>query len=126
MLVTLAALAGAYAITIVSAVFYKRSFNKLSEKSGVRNFGTAGELILIGTALTIILIGGLIAWIGWIFGAIGFNSMKPKTNAPPNMFYPSNNPVASFPDGEKKFCSYCGQPMSLDSAFCPNCGKPAK
>ena len=31
---------------IVNAVLYMRAFNKLEEKSGVDNFGTAGLLLL--------------------------------------------------------------------------------
>lgn len=63
---------------IISSIFFMRAFNKLAEKSGNDNFRTAGLLYLLGTVLTIVLIGGLLIWIAWIFAAIGFNSLKPK------------------------------------------------
>ena len=60
----------ALAFGIVNGVLYMRSFNKLKEKSGVDNFGTAGLLYLIGVFIPII------AWIAWIFAAMGFNKLK--------------------------------------------------
>jgi len=50
-------------ILIISSFFWKRAFNKLAEKSGNNNFNTAGLLILIGAAVPIVGIGGLIGWI---------------------------------------------------------------
>jgi uncharacterized membrane protein len=73
-----AALAIGLVLGIISAVLYMRAFNKLAEKSGKDNFRTAGLLYLLGTVLTIVLIGGLLVWIAWIFAATGFNSLKPR------------------------------------------------
>jgi uncharacterized membrane protein len=74
----LAVLAVAFIFAVVSGIFYMRAFNKLSEKSGVDNFKTAGLLYLIGAATAIIGIGALIQWIAWIFAAMGYSSLKPK------------------------------------------------
>ena len=60
----------AIAFGIVNGVLYMRAFNKLKEKSGVDNFGTAGLLYLIGVFIP------LIGWIAWIFAAMGFNKLK--------------------------------------------------
>ena len=73
-----AALAIGLVLGIISAVLYMRAFNKLAEKSGKDNFRTAGLLYLLGTVLTIVLVGGLLIWIAWIFATTGFNSLKPK------------------------------------------------
>jgi len=73
-----AVLAVAFVLGIISAVFYMRAFNNLAEKSGVDNFKTAGLLYLLGTVLTIMLVGGLLVWIAWIFAATGFHSLKQK------------------------------------------------
>ena len=65
---------------LVQALFYRRSFRGLAEKSGEGNFSTAGTLMLIGGVLAIILVGVLVFFIGWIFTLKGFYSMKAKTN----------------------------------------------
>lgn len=75
---------------IISGVLYMRAFNKLAEKSGKDSFRTAGLLYLLGTALTIVLIGGLLVWIAWIFAAMGFNSLKPKESSTPTLAYPTS------------------------------------
>jgi uncharacterized membrane protein len=86
----IAVLAIGLVLGITSAVFYMRAFNKLAEKSGNDNFRTAGLLYLLGTVLTVVLIGGLLIWIAWIFAAIGFNSLKPKET--PTLAYPTSQP----------------------------------
>ncbi|MDI9579000.1 MAG: DUF996 domain-containing protein [Candidatus Bathyarchaeia archaeon] len=51
----------------------------MAEKSGEDNFYMAGLLMLLGGALTIVVVGGLLFFIGWIIAAISFFSLKPKT-----------------------------------------------
>ena len=65
----------ALAFGIVNGLLYMRAFNKLKEKSGVDNFGTAGLLYLIGVFIP------LITWIAWIFAAMGFNKLKAAPTA---------------------------------------------
>jgi uncharacterized membrane protein len=115
--------AAIFVVAIVSAVFYMRAFHKLGEKSGVSNFNTAGTLYLVGTALTIVLVGGLVAWIAWIFASLGFNSLKPKTAESSSVSYPTTQPFQPIRLGEKKFCNHCAAEISIDSVYCPNCGK---
>ena len=92
----LAVLAISLALGIISAVLYMRAFNKLAEKSGSDSFKTAGLLYLLGTVLTLVLIGVLLVWIAWIFAAIGFKSLKPREPPPPPPAYPtSQNPMLS-------------------------------
>ncbi len=89
---------GGFVFEVISALFNMLAFNKLSEKSGIRSFSKAGVLYFIGIALTvaivgfftswIVLIGGLVFWIAWVYSASGFNSLKsqwieaPVTNSP--------------------------------------------
>jgi len=66
----------AFVFVIVSAIFYRKSFNLLAAKSGVNMFGIAGLLLLIGAVLTIILVGFVLMWIAFILLAVGFFSIK--------------------------------------------------
>ncbi len=79
----IAALIVAFVFAIITAIFYRKSFNLLATKSGVNMFSTAGLLLLIGAVLTIILIGFIIIWIAFILLAVGFFSIKTTTTQPP-------------------------------------------
>ncbi|MGD0644174.1 MAG: DUF996 domain-containing protein [Candidatus Bathyarchaeia archaeon] len=103
----------AFVIGIVSALFYKRAFNKLGEKSGVHSFDTAGLLILIGVIIP------LVSWIGWIFAISGFYSLKPKPTESSFAYY--TNPTAP-PTTLNKNCPHCGTANSIDATYCKNCG----
>ena len=74
-----------FALLVVSAIFYRKSLNTLSEKTGVGLFGTTGMLILIGAILTIIAVGALILWVALILLTVAFFSIKsePTTVASP-------------------------------------------
>ncbi|MBW3018987.1 DUF996 domain-containing protein [Candidatus Woesearchaeota archaeon] len=65
-------------IGILNGFFYRRAFYALAEKSGEQNFKQAGLFMFIGGILMIILVGGLIFFIGLIFAILGFFRMKPK------------------------------------------------
>ena len=71
---------------VLEAVFYRKSFTLVAEKSGEKMFNTAGTLLLIGAILVIIFIGAIIMLIAWILVAIAFFSIKtppPSAEAPP-------------------------------------------
>ena len=102
-------IAVAIAIGVVSALLYKRAFNKLAEKSGVHSFDTAGLLILIGVFIPIV------SWVGWIFATSGFNALKPKPYSP--------MPTAPTITTQIKFCRNCGMANNVNAAYCKNCGK---
>src|SRR3989441_2988794 len=55
-----------WVFTIISAIFLKRSYEKISQRLNVSAFATAGLLYLIGAALTIVLVGFLILLIALI------------------------------------------------------------
>jgi len=68
-----------FILLVIAAIFYRKSLNMLSSKSGVGMFSTAGLLLLIGAVLTIILIGVIVIWIAIILLAVAFFSIKPAT-----------------------------------------------
>jgi len=79
----IAALIVAFIFAVITALFYRKSFNLLAAKSGVNMFSTAGLLLLIGAVLTIILVGFIIIWIAFILLAVGFFSIKTTIQPPP-------------------------------------------
>ncbi len=115
---------GAVVVEIVAAVFFMQAFNKLSQKSNVDSFHTAGILLLVGAITSFIGIGGIIAWLAWIFAASGFHSLKPNAN-PAAPSYPQYNspPSALGTLPLSKYCQYCGAQITSDALYCPNCGR---
>jgi uncharacterized membrane protein len=109
-------------MSIISAVLVWRSFNLLGEKSEVDSFKTAGLLYLIGVLLSIIVVGAIIAWIAFIFAALGFRRLKPLPSATTPVTYP---PQASTPTTiiETKRCPYCQTENRIDATYCRFCGK---
>lgn len=73
-----AGLITAFVFYILAALNLRRTFKTLSEKSGETSFNTAGDLLWIGSILTIIGVGLLLILIAWIFAAIGFSAMKSR------------------------------------------------
>ena len=69
-------------IGIMNGIFYRRAFYALAEKSGEQNFKQAGLFMFIGGILMIIIVGGLMYFIGLIYAILGFFSMKPKASQP--------------------------------------------
>lgn len=109
----------AFVISVYCGLLYKRSFDKLAEKSGVDSFRTAGILYLIGSIL-----GSLITWIAWIFIAQGFKKLTPTQLAPQQSLYTTYQPN---PEPQTaaltKRCPTCGAENSPDSLYCAHCGR---
>jgi len=76
----IAAIVGALIVlvvfVVVAAIFLRRSLNTLSEKSGIHMFATTGLLLLIGAALTVIIIGFVLLWVALILLAVAFFEIK--------------------------------------------------
>ena len=106
-----ALLMGILAIAIYNAVLTKRAFDKLGDKSGVDSFKTAGLLLLIGAFVP------FIAYVGWIFAAIGYNRLTPNRQVTGSM------PQYAIPAGAIKRCPHCGTENSPDATYCKNCGR---
>jgi uncharacterized membrane protein len=105
----------ALAFGIVNGLLYMRAFNKLKEKSGVDNFGTAGILYLVG------IIVPLVGWIAWIFAYLGFRKLQPSSTASPTLSYPTQPPPANM---QTKHCPNCGTDNYGDASYCRKCGNP--
>jgi uncharacterized membrane protein len=129
----LGVLATFWVFTIISAIFLKRSYEKIAQRLNVSAFGTAGLLYLIGAALTIVFIGFLIIIIALIFQVVAYFSIQdrppttgwsqpaPQTFASsPIMQQPATQPQQ--PPTESKFCPKCGAKLSIIAVFCPSCG----
>ena len=103
-----------YVFSLIGAVFYKKSLDNLSEKSGEQMFGTAGLILLIGAAIP--LIGEILKFVAWILAAVGFFSIKKATQI-------AETKESVLPAKEKQFCKYCGAPIQPEATFCQKCGK---
>jgi uncharacterized membrane protein len=102
---------GILAIVIYSAFLTKRAFDKLGDKSGIDSFRTAGLLFLIGAFVP------LVAYVGCIFAAIGYNQLTPNKQVTNSM------PQYVTPAGTVKRCPHCGTENSPDATYCKNCGR---
>jgi uncharacterized membrane protein len=80
-----------FAFTIFAALYFRKSMNALSTKTGVHLFHTTGTVFFVGAFLTIILIGFLIIWVSFVLLVISFYESKPvnQTQQPPQQNPPS-------------------------------------
>ncbi len=115
MVVLLAMVVVFFVVGIVSAVLMRRAFTKLADKSGVDHFRTAGLLYLIGIIIP------FVAYIGWIFAALGYRKLAPPQQTVGG--YAATPHVASSM-GPVKQCLHCGAENSVDARFCRVCGSP--
>ena len=103
-----------YVFSLIAAIFYKKSLDNLSEKSGERMFSTAGLILLIGAAIP--LIGEILKFVAWILAAVSFFNIKKLTQT-------TGAKIPDVPAKEKQFCKYCGAPITPEATFCQKCGK---
>src|SRR3989441_9588220 len=71
-----------WVFSIISAIFLKRSYEKISQRLNVSAFASAGLLYLIGAALTIVLVGFLILLIALIFQVVAYFSIQDRPPTP--------------------------------------------
>jgi uncharacterized membrane protein len=89
----IAVIAVLWIFAIISALFVRRSLKQVASKTSVGLFSTAGLLLLIGAALTIIIIGLLLMWIAMLILAIAFFTMKPQSEQLPTATSPPPTPT---------------------------------
>jgi uncharacterized membrane protein len=107
---------GAFIVALVQSLFYRQAFYALEAKSGESNFRQAGLFMLIGGVLTIIFVGALIFFVGWIFAVLGFFHMQPGTSQ-------TGSPQQTAPSsGRVRYCPTCGKENSESDTFCSRCG----
>lgn len=79
---------------VVGGVFIKRTYDRVAEITGIDLFKTAGLLYLIGSALLIVLVGGIILLVAKILEAVSFFSIKEEVTPPPLPPPPPPSPVS--------------------------------
>ena len=79
----IAALVVAFIFYILMALYFRRTFDSLADKSGQGMFRTAGLLLLIGAVLTIVIVGLILIFVAWLLVTIAFFSMTPATKSQP-------------------------------------------
>jgi uncharacterized membrane protein len=111
---------------IISAVFLKRAYDSMSQELGVKMFGTAATLYLVGAVLTIVLVGFILLFVAEIMQAVAFFSIPdrpPAEGAGPSMGpAPAPSPSMAPPGGATKFCVSCGAKIASSATFCNSCG----
>ncbi|OLD11812.1 MAG: hypothetical protein AUI50_00915 [Crenarchaeota archaeon 13_1_40CM_2_52_14] len=129
----LAILGAFWVFSIISAIFLKRSYEKISQRLNVSAFATAGLLYLIGAALTIIFVGFLILLIALVFQVVAYFSIQDRP-ASPGWGQPAPQSFAPVPEQrqppvtqqqsptESKFCFKCGAKLPGAAVFCTSCG----
>jgi len=81
----------AFIFYILEAIFIRRAFDSLANRSGVGLFRTGGLLLLIGAVLTIVLVGLLLIFIAWILILVAFFQI-PTNQAPSQSPMPPQPP----------------------------------
>ena len=105
---------------VIAAMYFRRAFNSLAQRSGEHMFETAGTLLFIGAILTILfLIGLLLIFVAWIIATIAFFSIKVPSQ--PYAYTPSSS--AASPTQATRYCPNCGSPVDANATYCPHCGK---
>jgi len=61
-----------YIIMVAGFFLYRRSFNKVADVTGNNLFSWAGNLFFWGSIATLVLIGIVVVWLGWILLAVAF------------------------------------------------------
>ena len=112
-------------LSIVAALFLKKSFDSITKFTRVDLFKTTGLVYLIGAFLLIIGIGAFIILIADILMIIAFFSL-PDTLQPAGGVAPPGAPVYPQqppPQQPGRMCPACGRPIPMDAQVCPYCRK---
>ena len=133
-------------IFVISALFLKRAYDKVSQHLKVGSFATAGLLYLIGAATLIILVGVIILLVALIFQVVAYFSIQdqpapmpyPGYQAPQPMYPSAPIPQQTLPlpvqpaqpqaapqppaATEFKFCFKCGAKLPANAVYCTSCG----
>ncbi len=67
--------------TIIGFYFLFQGLKILAAESGMNHFRTAGLLYFIGAIASIILIGGLVILVAWVFHIVAYFSIQPESEA---------------------------------------------
>lgn len=67
-----------YGILVARSYYLKKSYEEIAKETGVEHFKTAGNLMFFGSILSIVLVGFLIYFIGFVFEVVAFFSLPDK------------------------------------------------
>ena len=81
LLVILLSIVTAWIFMLISALFIRRSYIAIADKLGISLFNTVALLYLIGSALTIVLVGFIIIFIAEILQAVAFFSIEEQPSS---------------------------------------------
>jgi uncharacterized membrane protein len=109
----LVALVVGWILSILAAIYLRRSYNKIAEHTKVDLFKTTGLLYFIGAITTIIIIGLLIIIIAKIIEIIAFFSL-------PDELSKGAGGGKKEPD---RRCPNCDRGIPMDAKVCPYCSK---
>ena len=116
---------------IVASAFLYMAFKRTSLQFNVGLFNTGALVYLIGEALTIVLVGFLIALVGQIMFAIAFFSLPSQpvaTQQAGQMIAsetsarPAVSQTQQLQLQKRNFCAKCGMKLEPRANYCPNCG----
>jgi uncharacterized membrane protein len=71
----------AFIFYLLEAIYIRRAFDTLANKSGVGLFRTGGLLLLIGAILTIFLVGLILIFVAWILILVAFFQIPTNTTS---------------------------------------------
>ena len=103
-----------YILLILGALFLRKSFDGIAERTRVDLFKTTGLVYLIGAVTTIFLIGFFIFIIAIILEIASFFSL-------PDSLSKTKNDKGI--DESKRRCPKCNRIIPEDAKFCPYCSK---
>jgi uncharacterized membrane protein len=99
-------------LSILAALYLRKSYNSIAEHTKVDLFKTTGLLYFIGAITTIVLIGFIISAIARIIEIVAYFSLPDKL--------PSETQDKHIPDRK---CPNCDREIPMDARICPYCGK---
>jgi uncharacterized membrane protein len=101
----------AWILLVIGAIYLRRCYKSIADHTKISMFGTTGTVYLIGSILTIILIGFLILFIARIMEIIAYFSL------------PDDLPGKIDKEKSARKCPHCDKVIPEDAVVCPYCGK---
>lgn len=98
-------------LSILAAIYLRKSYNKIAEHTKVDLFKTTGTVYFIGAITTIVVIGLLIIFIARIIEIIAYFSLPDKL------------PTGGKKDKSQRRCPNCDREIPMDARICPYCSK---
>jgi len=96
-------------LSIISALYFKRSYHRIATHTNIELFKTAGTVYFIGALTLIFFVGFLIIFIVRIIEIIAYFSLPDETT-------PSSTHI------QGRRCLACGRLIPEDAVHCPYCG----